>query len=69
MGGSGLYGDILVSELSSVSGLIYSNSRLMAEVYEELLLFTFYRAFLLGYIVMFFNVETCTFGNSLWDAL
>lgn len=65
----GVKGDILVSDLATVSGLLYSTSRFMAELYEELLLFTFYRAFVLGYTVMFMNIATCSFGNSLWDAL
>lgn len=62
-------GDIIVNDFQSVSNLLYSNSRFMAEIYEELLLFTFYRAFLMGYIILFVNVSNCSYGNSLWDAL
>ncbi|EAR93104.2 adenylate/guanylate cyclase domain protein (macronuclear) [Tetrahymena thermophila SB210] len=62
-------GDIMVNDFTSISNLLYSNSRYMAELYEELLLYAFYRAFLLGYIILFIEASNCSYGNSLWNSL
>lgn len=54
-------------DFKSLSKLIFLTSRFFSEVYEELLVFCFYRSFLLGYMLLFFNMIDCTYGSSLWS--
>ncbi len=49
-------GDLLVNDFLCISNIIYSSSIYMAEMYDELLIFTFYRAFVMGYAIMLFNI-------------
>ena len=62
-------GDILVKEWESISYLIYCDSIFFAEIYEEVLLYTFYRAFLTVYIILMLNIHDCAYGSSLWNSV
>ncbi|EGR30375.1 hypothetical protein IMG5_133420 [Ichthyophthirius multifiliis] len=62
-------GDIFVNDYNSILNLIFSQSRFMAEVYEDLLLYSFYRSFVIGYVILLLNIQDCTFGSSILDGL
>ncbi|KAL4496221.1 hypothetical protein ABPG72_012958 [Tetrahymena utriculariae] len=60
-------GDIIVKDFKTLSRLIFLTSRFFSEVYEELLLYCFYRSFLLAYMILFFNLIDCTYASSLFS--
>ena len=62
-------GDILVGDFQSICVLLFSNSKYFAEIYIDLLLFTFYRTFVIGYVIFLFNCANCSYGNSFLNSL
>ncbi|KAL4479077.1 hypothetical protein ABPG73_022195 [Tetrahymena malaccensis] len=60
-------GDIIVKDFKTLQRLIFLTSRFFSEVYEELLLYCFYRSFLLAYMILFFNLIDCTYASSIFS--
>jgi len=64
---SNYLGDIILKDFKSFARLFFVSSRFFSEVYEELLVFCFYRSFIFGYMILFFNLADCTYASSLWS--
>jgi hypothetical protein len=49
------FADILVSQVSDILSLVYNESRVMAELNEDILAFYFYRSLVWVYLAFFWN--------------
>ena len=62
------FGSILVRNFDTIIQLIFSYSYFFTEIYNDIIYFTFYRAFLLGYFIFFFNIVQCTYGSQIFTS-
>lgn len=54
-------------DFRSLRSLLFVSSRFFAELYEELLVFCFYRQFLIGYMLFIYNISYSNFANRVWS--
>lgn len=52
--------DVCLKNYMDLSGLMFFESRIFAEVYDDLLVFSFYRSLLIIYILFFLYATYCS---------
>lgn len=62
-------GDIQISCLSSVSQLLFIEGRVLCEKIEKTIHFAFYKSFVIGFIIFFFNCFSQAVGTLLFDSM
>lgn len=59
--------DICVTTFEDLNALLFFESRIYAEVYDDLLVFSFYRSLLILYILFFMHSQNCSQNNLLLE--
>lgn len=58
--------DVCLKDYVNLSALMFFESRIFAEVYDDLLVFSFYRSLLIIYILFLYYATYCSQNNTIF---